>query len=107
MAYFLILFYVSSFRASAQEVSVVFLDQASQPLTHLMVRVSLPNGILVLTTDEKGTVRFKTRSDIVLFDLAWRDANRFYSLPDAYRINDEGTGLTVVVERSRIPGFPP
>jgi len=105
MLKFIVFFLCLSYpRVPPREVVVVFQDQADQPVAGLVVRVSLPNATLTLTTNEKGQATFKTHSKIVLFDLMWEGANSFYSLPDTYHLEEERNLLTIRIERSRIPG---
>jgi len=86
------------------EVVVVIQDQDNQPVVGLLVRVSLPNAVFSVTTNEKGEATFKTHSKIVLFDLMWEGAHSLYSLPDTYHLEEERNVLTIQISRSRIPG---
>lgn len=102
--YFVFLLCFPSIRVPAKEVVVVFQDQTNQPVVNLVVRASFPHGILTLTTNEKGEVSFKTRSPLVLFDLAWPDTNDFYSLPETWRLEEDRNLLTIKIQREKIPG---
>ena len=88
--------------ANGPTATVTFVDNQGKPLIGWLVKVDLPQGVIVKTSDSAGKIVFRSGGEMALFSLAIKRGQRPIPLGEDRSLPQGASLLEVRVDRAKL-----
>jgi len=100
---FLLTFLIMASPTTTPEIVVVFTGPDDTVLSGQRIKVGLPSGEMLLTTDKNGTIRFRTGSSVAVFAFFEAGDKTWTALPTTYELKPEQDRFDISIKLKHDP----